>query len=89
MSASPYLHLGDLELARAVEAGDPEARLEVRRRYLPVAIVLAKRICSRMGHRGRRCPGLGCEQAFTWVVLDLLDRFAGHDAAPGGEPGGR
>ena len=24
MSASPYLHLGDLELARAVEAGDPE-----------------------------------------------------------------
>jgi hypothetical protein len=35
-----------------------------------------------MGHRGGRCPGLGCEQAFTWVLLDLLDRFAGHDAAP-------
>ena len=83
MSASPYLHLDDLELARAVEVGDPQARLEVRRRYTPVAIVLAKRICARIGHRGRRCPGLGCEQAFAWVVLDLLDRFAGREAEGG------
>jgi hypothetical protein len=83
MSASRHLGLDDLDLARAVEAGDPEAWQEVRRRFTPVAMLLARRICARIGHRGRRCPGLGCEHAFAWVTLDLLDKFAGHDAGGG------
>jgi hypothetical protein len=83
MSASRHLGMSDLDLAWAVEAGDPEAWQEVRRRFTPVALLLARRICARIGHRGRRCPGLGCDRAFTWVALDLLDRFAGHDAGGG------
>jgi hypothetical protein len=79
MPASDYLDLDDLDLARAVAAGDPAAREEVRRRFTPVAILLARRICARIGHRGRRCPGLGCELAFLWVRLELLDRFGGRD----------
>jgi hypothetical protein len=83
MSASDYLDLDDLDLARAVDAGDPAAREEVRRRFTPVAILLARRICARIGHRGRRCPGLGCELAFCWVLLELLDHFAGRDPETG------
>lgn len=83
MSASGYLDLDDLDLARAVAAGDPAAREEVRRRFTPIAILLARRICARIGHRGRRCPGLGCELAYLWVLLDLLDHFGGHDAGAG------
>jgi len=87
MSAPDYLDLDDVELAFAVAAGDPAARAEVRRRFTPVAILLARRICARIGHRGRRCPGLDCEFAFSWVLLDLLDHFAGHD--PDGRQHGR
>jgi hypothetical protein len=83
MSASSYLHLDDLSLARAVEAGDQLARDEVRRRFTPVAILLARRICARIGHRGRRCPGLGCELAFLWVMLELLEHFAGREPGLG------
>jgi hypothetical protein len=83
MLASHHLDLDDLDLARAVARGDPAARLEVRRRFTPVAIVLAKRICGRIAHRGRRCPGLDCELAFLWVLLDLLDHFAGHEPEAG------
>lgn len=83
MPPSRYLDLDDLDLARAVAAADPAARLEVRRRFTPVAILLARKICARIGHRGRRCPGLGCEFAFTWVMLDLLDNFAGRDGGEG------
>jgi hypothetical protein len=79
MSASNYLDLDDLDLARAVATGDPAARKEVRRRFTPIAILLARRICARIGHRGRRCPGLGCELAFLWVLLDLLDHFCGRE----------
>lgn len=79
MFASDYLDLDDLDLARAVAAGDPAARQEVRRRFTPVAVLLARRICARIGHRGRRCPGLGCDLAFLWVLLELLDRFGGRD----------
>ena len=84
MLSSHHLDLNDLDLARAVARGDPAARLEVRRRLTPVAIVLARRICSRIAHRGRRCPGLDCELAFLWVLLELLDQFAGHGADGGG-----
>jgi hypothetical protein len=83
MSASDYLDLDDLDLARAVAAGDPAAREEVRRRFTPIAVLLARRICARIGHRGRRCPGLGCELAFLWVLLDLLDHFGGHEPGAG------
>jgi hypothetical protein len=83
MSAFSYLDLDDLDLARAVAGGDPAARDEVRRRFTPVAILLARRICARIGHRGRRCPGLGCELAFLWVLLELLDHFAGRDPGSG------
>lgn len=84
MSASDYLDLDDLDLARAVAAGDPAAREEVRRRFTPIAILLARRICARIGHRGRRCPGLGCELAFLWVLLDLLEHFCGREPDAGG-----
>lgn len=87
MSASNYLDLDDLRLAYDVGVGDPAARAEVRRRFTPVAILLARRICARIGHRGQRCPGLGCELAFLWVLLDLLDRFAGRE--PDGNGRGR
>jgi len=80
MSAPRHLDLDDLELARAVAAGDRAARREVRRRFAPVAILLARRICARIGHRGRRCPGPGCEFACDWIVLDLLEHFAGREA---------
>jgi hypothetical protein len=83
MPAPRHLHLSDLELARAVADGERDARLEVRRRFTPVAIVLAKRICARIGHRGRRCSGLGCEYACEWIVLHLLDSFAGREAGEG------
>jgi hypothetical protein len=82
-AASAPQSLDDLDLARAVAAGDPAAREEVRRRFTPIAILLARRICARIGHRGRRCPGLGCELAFLWVLLDLLDHFGGREPGAG------
>jgi hypothetical protein len=88
MAASDYLDLDDLDLARAVAAGDPAAREEVRRRFTPIAILLARRICARVGHRGRRCPGLGCELAFLWVLLDLLDHFCGREPGADSRPRG-
>jgi hypothetical protein len=88
MSSPDYLDLDDLELARAVAAGDPAARDEVRRRFTPVAVLLARRICARVAHRGRRCPGLGCEHAFLWVLLDLLEHLAGRPAGDGGRERG-
>jgi hypothetical protein len=84
MPPSQYLDLDDLELARAVEAGDNAAREEVERRFNPVAIFLARRICTRIAHRGRRCPGQGCGLAFLWIQLDLLEHWAGREAAAGG-----
>jgi hypothetical protein len=87
MSASNYLQLDDFCLAQGVEAGDPAARSEVHRRFNPVAVLLARRVCARIAHRGQRCPGLGCELAFLWVLLDLLDRFAGRE--PDGTGRGR
>jgi hypothetical protein len=83
MRPSDYLDLSDLDLARAVEAGDEAARQEVRRRFNPVAMLLARRICARIAHRGRRCPGPECELAFLWVQLRMLDRFAGRPGRPG------
>jgi hypothetical protein len=77
-----YLALSDVELANHVAAGDPNAPAEARRRFTPVATLLARRLCSRLAHRGGRCPGVGCDHAFTWVLLDLLDQFAGHEATP-------
>jgi len=86
MPPSHYPDLDDLDLARAVEAGDDAAREEVRRRFNPVAILLACHICARIAHRGRRCPGQGCEFAFVWVHLELLDHWAGRDAVAGSRP---
>jgi hypothetical protein len=83
MSELDYPSLDDAVLAELVAAGDPLARAEVWRRFTPVAVVIARRICARLAHRGQRCPGFTCDQAFTWIVLDLLARFAGHDRGPG------
>jgi hypothetical protein len=83
MPESDYRSLDDADLARLVAVGDGQARAEVRRRFAPVAVLVARRICTRIAHRGRRCPGFSCGHAFVWVYLDLLDRYAGHDPAPG------
>jgi hypothetical protein len=83
MSEPDYRNLEDGALAALVAVGDPLARAEVRRRFAPVAVSIARRICGRLAHRGQRCPGFSCDLAFTWVLLDLLDRFAGHGPAPG------
>jgi hypothetical protein len=83
-SARDHRDMPDETLARLVAAGDSLARQEVRRRFGPVATKLAQRICSRLAHRGRPCPGRAfsdrdCDLAFTWVEHELLDQFAGHD----------
>lgn len=83
MSNANYRSLDDAALARLVAAGDQLARAEVRRRFTPVAILIARRICARVAHRGRRCPGFSCDRAFVWIFLELLDRFAGHDRGQG------
>lgn len=73
-----YESLSELDLAHRVAAGDPRARDEVRRRYAPLAVAYARRLCSRIAHRSGRCPGWSCELAFVSVYGELLDRFAGH-----------
>lgn len=83
-----YAALTELQLARLVEAGHQAARDEVRRRYGKLARQLARRICGRIAHRGGRCPGRSgsmydCDRAYTWIELDLLDRFAGHPPGRG------
>jgi hypothetical protein len=88
MAPTGSFRSSDEVLARAIKAGDPDARLEVRDRFAPLAGELAQRICRRIGHRGGPCPGRtssfdDCDRAFTWVELDLLDRFAGRDATDG------
>jgi hypothetical protein len=83
MSDLDHRSLDDAALARLVAAGDPAARAEVRRRFTPVAVLIARRICARVAHRGQRCPGYACDRAFVWVALDLLDRFAGREPAEG------
>jgi hypothetical protein len=81
----------DEELAKAVWEGAPAARAMVKARFGWLAERLARVFCSRIAHRGGRCPGrswsaLDCDQAFTWVELDLLDRFAGHGPEDGRRP---
>ena len=88
MAPTGSFTLSDEVLARALKVGDPNARPHVRDRFAPLAGELAQRICRRIGHRGRPCPGRtgsfdDCDCAFTWVELDLLDRFAGRDATDG------
>jgi hypothetical protein len=83
-----YPALTELQLARLVEIGHQAARDEVKRRYAKLACQLARRICGKIAHRGGRCPGRSgsiddCDQAFTWIELDLLDRFAGHPPGVG------
>jgi hypothetical protein len=81
-----HQHLGctDEHLANLVRDGDASAREVVKQRFAWLAERLARTYCSRIAHRGGPCPGrswsaFDCDQAFTWVELDLLDRFAGHD----------
>ncbi len=86
-----YPALTELQLARLVEAGYQAARDEVRRRYAKLARQLARRICGKIAHRGGRCPGRSgsmsdCDRAYTWIELDLLDRFAGHPPGEGNRP---
>jgi hypothetical protein len=74
-----------------VGAGDAAARAEVKARFGWLAERLARTYCSRIAHRGGRCPGRSwtasdCDLAFTWVELDLLDRFAGHGREGGHRP---
>jgi hypothetical protein len=90
-SNHPYLGCTDEQLARLVSAGDAAARAVVKARFGWLAERLARTYCSRIAHRGGRCPGrswsaFDCDLAFTWVELDLLDRFAGHGPEGGHRP---
>jgi hypothetical protein len=80
MDASDYPSLDDAALAERVRLGDPAARAEVWRRFTPVAVLIARKICRRIAHRMDQCPGYDCDKAFVFVLLELLDNFAGHDA---------
>jgi hypothetical protein len=87
----PYLGCTEEQLALLVAAGDPAARAAAKVRFAGLAERLARHLCSRIAHRGGRCPGrsssvFDCDQAFTWVELDLLDRFAGHGPEGGHRP---
>jgi hypothetical protein len=80
MAALDYPSLDDVALADLIAAGDPAARAEAWRRFSPVAVVIARRICRRIAHRMERCPGYDCDKAFVFALIELLDAFAGHDA---------
>jgi hypothetical protein len=80
MASLDYPSLDDAALAERVRLGDPAARAEVWRRFTPVAVLIARRICRRIAHRMDRCPGYECDKAFVFILLELLDNFAGRDA---------
>ncbi len=73
----------DRQLATGIRDGDPAACDELSERYRPLLIKLAATHCSRLGHRGGRCPGFdGCDQAFAAAYSLLVRRlprvFADH-----------
>ena len=84
----PDLLAADTEaLARMIDAGDPAARAEARRRYRPLAESLGRAYCRKLGHRRRTCGGwrgpAPCDLAFLPASERVLDLVCGTDARRG------
>jgi hypothetical protein len=81
-----YRNLSDEALADLLAGGDEKARDEATRRYLPVAIKVAKRLCSKLFHRSAPCGGWNCDQHFSSALNQVLLRIAGRPVAKGHPP---
>jgi len=81
MASSPRPQ--DLQLlAQRIERGEEGARLEARAALLDLADQLARRTCSKLGHRAAPCPGLGCDLAYTAGLRVHLDAMVGRAPDP-------